>query len=85
MSRDAAAFTGQSGAAARSAEWLSEDWPRGAGRPLVAAGSHPTSRPRLSPRPLGVRRLYTDDRPRGPPKSAGPECTRPSDPRSNRK
>jgi len=85
MSRDAAAFTGQSGSATRCAEWLSEDWPPYVCCPLMNAGSHPTGRPRLSPRPFGVRRPYADDRPRGPPKSAGPECTRPSDLRSNRK
>jgi hypothetical protein len=85
MSRSAAAFMGRSGTAARCAEWLSEGWPHYVRCPLMNAGSDLTGRPRLSPRPFGVRRPYPDDRPRGPPKSAGPECTRPSDLRSKRK
>jgi hypothetical protein len=83
MSRIAAAFTGRF-AAVPCAEWLSEDWLHCVCGSLIDAGSQPPGRPHLSPRPFGVRRPYADDRPRGPPKSAGPEWTRPSDVRSNR-
>jgi hypothetical protein len=85
MSRSAAAFMGRSGTGAQCAECLSEGWPHCVSCLLMNAGSHLTGRPCLSPRPFGVRRPYADDWPRGPPKSAGPECTRPSDLRSNRK
>ena len=72
MSRSAAVFIGRSGSAARCAEWLSEDRPQHVRCPLMNAGSHPTDRP------------YFGGQPRGPPKRAGPECTRPSDLRSRR-
>jgi len=72
MSRSAAVFMGQADADVRCAEWLSEDLPRYVCCPLMSTGSKPTGRP------------HADGQPRGPPKSAGPECTRPSDLRSRR-
>lgn len=72
MSRSAAVFMGRSDTVAQRAEWLSEDTPRDICCPLMSAGSHPTGRP------------HADGQPRGPPKRAGPECTRPSDLRSRR-
>ena len=85
MSRSAAASIRPSGADARSAEWLSGDQLRDALGPLMSAGSHQTGQHHPSARPAGARRPRVDSWPRSPPKSAGPECTRPSDLRSNGK
>jgi|HubBroStandDraft_3_1064219.scaffolds.fasta_scaffold431490_2 hypothetical protein len=72
MSRSTSVFMGRVGTVAWCAERLSEDRPRDIRCPLMSAGSYPTGRP------------YASGQPRGPPKSAGPDCTRPSDLRSRR-
>jgi hypothetical protein len=72
MARTTSVLMGRVGTVARCAEWLSEDWPPDIRYPLISAGSYPTGRP------------YASGQPRGPPKSAGPDCTRPSDLRSRR-